>query len=378
MERKETTEMKRNLLAITIASLLVLAGGCQWLDNGTAPVSADKEQVIDLDSPTGGFTLTDEEPAFGEPELFEPMFNEVAVDDTTSDNAQVKELFRHRHVKIFRMRAIWGHLVTTYADEAERDEDYCPLDWSGTMRLDGGAVIVERIIAFEEEDSVERESVSTINWVSHTGPHVDGLQVMLVVPWGPADSTEEWIEPKFVFESGPYSKEFSVSELMAMSLLEPVDDCGNGITINSHILPAFCPYGFLAGGWKSVEPDTTEAGNVILGLYRGIWISERGTPGGYLKGAFGTNTSGETVFIGKYIDLTGKFKGILRGIYGICPELVAEAEYPYGYFRGVWINEDDTASGGLKGHWVAREEGFGFFHGVWGMNCTEDTVDEDN
>ena len=368
--------MKRNLLAITIASLLVLAGGCQWLDNGTAPVSADKEQIIDFDSPTGGFTLTDEEPAFGEPELFEPMFDEVAVDDTTSDNAQVKELFRHRHVKIFRMRAIWGHLVTTYADESERNEDFCPLDWSGMMRLDGGAVIIERIIAFEEEDSVERENVSTINWTSHTGPHVDGLQVMLVVPWGPSDSTAEWIEPKLVFETGPYSKEFPISELMAMSLLEPVDECGNGITINSHILPAFCPYGFLAGGWKSVEPDTTEAGHVILGLYRGIWISEKGTPGGYLKGAFGTKDTGETVFVGKYISLTGKYKGILRGVYGLCPEIVAEAEYPYGYFRGVWINEDETESGGLKGHWVAREEGFGFFHGVWGMNCAE-TEDED-
>ena len=370
--------MKRNLLAITIASLLVLVGGCQWLDNGTAPVSTDREQVIDLDSPTGGFTFTDEAPAFGEPELFEPMFNEVEVVDTTSDNAQVKELFRHRNVKIFRMRAIWGNLITTYADT--RDENYCPVDWSGTMKLDGGAVIIERIIAFEQEDCVEREDVSTINWVSKTGPHVDGLQVMLVVSWGPADSTTEFVEPKLVFETGPYSREFSISELMALRLLEPVDECGNGITINSHILPAYCPYGFLAGGWKSVPPDTiapadtNDTEKVILGLYRGIWISERGTPGGYLKGAFGTNSDGDQIFVGKYVDMTGSFKGILRGHYGTCPELTAEALYPYGYFRGIWIDENRTESGGLKGHWIAREPGFGFFHGVWGMNCTEDEI----
>lgn len=376
MERKEYREMKRNLLAITIASVLVLAGGCQWLDNGTAPESVNKEQIIDLDSPTGGFTITDEEPAFGEPELYEPMFNEVAVDDTTSDNEQVKALFRHRHVKIFRMRSIWGHLVTTYADEAERDQDYCPVDWSGMMRLAGGAIIVERIIAFEEQDCVEREDVSTITWVSHTGPHVDGLQVMLVVPWGPADSTTEFEEPKLVFETGPYSKEFTISELMAMSMLEPVDECGNGIAINSHILPAYCPYGFLAGGWKSIEPDTTDAGHIILGHYRGIWISERGTPGGYLKGAFGTSSAGENVFVGKYVDMTGRFMGILKGYYGVCPELTSETVYPYGYFRGVWIDDERTVTGGLKGHWVAREEGFGFFHGVWGVNCTE-IVDEE-
>lgn len=371
--------MKRNLLAITIATLLVLAGGCQWFDNGTAPVSADREQVIDLDSPTGGFTFTDEEPAFGEPELYEPMFNEVAVDDTTNDNEQVKALFRHRHVKIFRMRAIWGKLVTTYADTLEGN--YCPLDWSGSMRLDGGAVLIERIIAFEPEDAVERESVSTISWTSNTGPSVDGLQVMLVVPWGPADSTSEWIEPKLVFETGPYSMEFPISELMEMSLLEPVDDCGNGITINSYNLAAFCPYGFLAGGWKSIPPDTiapvdtNDTEKVVLGLYRGIWISERGTPGGYLRGAFGTNSSGDHVFVGKYIDMTGKFKGILRGHYGLSPEIVDEAAYPYGFFRGIWIGEDRTQSGGLMGHWIAREDGFGFFHGLWGMDCTvEDTT----
>ena len=360
--------MKRHLLAITIASLLVLAGGCQWLDNGTAPVSADREQIIDLDSPTGGFTITDEEPAFGEPELFEPMLNEVAVDDTTSDNDQVKELFRHRHVKIFRMRSIWGHLTTTYADEIERDEDFCPLDWSGSMRLEGGAIIIERIIAFDDNDHVEREDVSTITWESNTGPHVDGLQVMLVVPWGPGDSTVTYVEPKLVFETGPYSMEFPISELMAMSLLEPVDECGNGITINSHLLPAYCPYGFLA--------DTTDSEKVILGLYRGIWISERGTPGGYLKGAFGTNSDGDKVFVGKYVDMTGRFKGILKGYYGECPELTAAAVYPYGFFRGIWIDSERTVTGGLKGHWVAREEGFGFFHGVWGMNCAETAEEE--
>ncbi|MCK4350482.1 MAG: hypothetical protein KAX13_06465, partial [Candidatus Krumholzibacteria bacterium] len=97
--------MKRSLLVISIISILVLASGCQWLDTSTAPETASKNQIIDLDSPTGGFTFTDEEPAFGEAELFEPMFNEVAVEDST----QGKELFRNRNVKIFRMRSIWGH-----------------------------------------------------------------------------------------------------------------------------------------------------------------------------------------------------------------------------------------------------------------------------
>ncbi len=371
--------MKRSLLAISIISILVMAYGCQWLETSTAPETTSKEQIIDLDSPTGGFTFTDEEPAFGEAELFEPMFNEVAVDDSTADCPQVQELFRHRHVKIFRMRSIWGHLVTTYEDETESlDNEYCPVDWSGMMKLEGGAILVERIIAFDEGDLVFREGIDAIGWTSNTGPHVDGLQVMLVVPWGPEDSTTTWVEPKFVFETGPFSRTFSLEELASLSLIETVDDCGNAISMNAHIMPAFCPYGFLAGAWKNIPPDTippadtNDTEKIILGVYRGIWISERGTPGGYLKGVFGVNSLGEQVFFGKYVDMTGRFKGILKGTYGVCPELVDTAEYPYGFFRGIWINEDRVTAGGLKGHWVTREPGFGYFHGVWGQLCTEE------
>jgi hypothetical protein len=374
-ERKENAAMKRSLLVISIISILVLASGCQWLDTSTAPETASKNQIIDLDSPTGGFTFTDEEPAFGEAELFEPMFNEVAVEDST----QVKELFRNRKVKIFRMRSIWGHLVTTFEDTTEtRDTEYCPVDWSGMMKLEGGAIIIERVIAFEKGDYVTREGVGTISWISHTGPHIDGLQVMLVVPWGPDDNTATWVEPKFVFQTGPFSRTFSLEELASLSLIETVDNCGNGISMNAHLMPAYCPYGFLAGAWRKIPPDTisltdtNDTEKIVLGVYRGIWISERGTPGGYLKGVFGLNSLGEQVFFGKYIDLTGRFKGILRGHYGVYPEFTDTAKYPYGFFRGIWINEDRIESGHLKGHWVTREPGHGYFHGVWGKFCRED------
>jgi hypothetical protein len=378
-ERKERAAMRRILLAISIIALFALAYGCQWLDTGTAPEAANSEQIMDLDSPTGGFTFTDEEPAFGEDELFDPMFNEIAVDDSTADSTQVKELIRHRNVKIFRLRSIWGHLISTYEDTLEtHNTEYCPVDWSGMMKLEGGAILIERIIAFDKGDCVTREDVGTISWTSLTGPHIDGLQVMLVVPWGPEDSTEAYVEPKLLFETGPFSRTFSLEELASLSLIEPVDRCGNGISINAHIMPAYCPYGFLAGAWKNVPPDTIAAADtndtekIILGVYRGIWISERGTPGGYLKGVFGVNSLGDQVFFGKYVDMTGRFKGILKGTYGTCPVLTDTAEYPYGFFRGVWINEDRVTAGGLKGHWVTREPGFGYFHGVWGQFCVEE------
>ena len=378
-ERKESATMKRSLLAISFILVLALTSGCQWLDNSAAPETANTDQVINLDSPTGGFTFTDEEPAFGEAELFEPMFNEVAVEDSTADSTQVRELFKNRNVKIFRMRSIWGHLVSTYEDTLEsRDTEYCPVDWSGMMKLEGGAILIERVIAFDEGDCVTREDVETISWTSHTGPHIDGLQVMLVVPWGPDDSSATWVEPKFVFETGPFSRTFSLEELASLSLIEMVDRCGNGISMNAHLMPPYCPYGFLAGAWKNIPPDTippadtNDTQKIVLGVYRGIWISERGTPGGYLRGVFGLNSLGEQVFFGKYVDMTGRFKGILKGHYGVCPELTDTAEYPYGFFRGIWINEDRVTAGGLRGHWSTREPGFGYFHGVWGQFCSEE------
>jgi hypothetical protein len=369
--------MKRNLLAISIiASLLVLASGCQWLNDTTSPEPVETAQVVDLDSPTGGFTFSDEEPAFGEDELYEPMLNEIAIDDTTADCDSVQYLARNRHALHFRLRALWGNLSLTYGETVEAE--YCQLDWSGGMHIDGGAIVIERLIAFECEDSITRENLSTISWVSHTEPHVDGIQVSIVIPWGPADSTEAYVEPKLTIETGPFSRTFTVEELMSLSLIEPVDDCGNGISINSQVLTAFCPHGFLAGVWKNVPPDTippadtTDTEKIVLGKFRGIWISERGGPGGYLRGVFGLNSDGEHVFFGKYIDMTGRFVGILRGDYGLSPVLTADTAYPYGFFKGIWINRDRMVAGRLKGHWISGEPGFGFFHGIWGADCTEE------
>jgi hypothetical protein len=380
MERKEKRTMKRNLLAslIVIASLLVLSSGCQWLNDTTSPEPVETTEVIDLDSPTGGFTVLDEEPAFGEDELYEPMLNEIAVDDTTADCDSVKSLTRNRHALHFRLRALWGNLSLTYGDAVTAESEYCPLDWSGGMHIDGGAIVIERLIAFECDDSITRENLSTISWVSNTGPHVDGIQVSLVVPWGPADSTETYVEPKLTIETGPYSRTFTMEELKELNLIEPVDDCGNGISIASQVLPAFCPRGFLAGVWKNVPPDTippadtTDTEKIVLGKFRGIWISERGGPGGYLRGVFGKNSDGERVFFGKYIDMTGRFVGILKGYYGQSPVLAADTVNPYGFFQGVWINKDLMLAGRLKGHWISDEPGSGFFHGIWGADCTEE------
>lgn len=375
--RKER-RMKRTLFASLVIVLLIIGPSCQLFDSSpTSPepdVDIQNETGINMDSPTGGFTYSDEEPAFGEPELFTPLMNETAVEDTIEENLRVREMIRHRHVRMFRFRAIWGHLANSFDDMSVAD--YCPLDWSGVLHLNGGAIVIERIIAFEPGDSISRVDMSTIQWVSHTGPHVDGIQVRLIVSPGPNDDPTNAIEPTLTIRTGPFSRSFTLDELMALQMMEPVDRCGNGISINSHIIPPFCPHGYLMGGWRTIEPDTivvdsTETRGVVLGRYRGVWISHHGGPGGYLKGVFGINSGGERVFFGKYVDTLGRFQGILKGTYGPSPYVSADVAHPHGWFQGVWFGRDRLVKGRLKGHWVSCEPGHGYFHGLWGMNCSD-------
>ena len=377
--------MKRTLLFSFLIALFIVGAGCQLSNNGpTSPgtIPGDPaETVIDLDSPTGGFTYLDEEPAFGEPELYEPLMNEEEAEDAYQEKPEVRneirELECRRGVKIYRFRAIWGRLANAFVDS--NLTECCPVDWTGTLHLDGGIIVIERIIAFEPGDYVTRIDRSTISWVSYTCPHVDGIQVRLIVPPGPIDSLANEIAPKLVFKTGPFSRTFDLEELEALNMVEPVDRCGNGISINSHIIPPYCPHGYLMGGWRKLEPDTTVVNDStvtekrVLGVFRGIWVSEHGLRAGYLRGVYGINSNNEHVFFGKYVDLRGRFRGILKGHYGPAPDpaaIVAPGENPYGWFHGFWIGRNEVVKGRLKGHWISDGPGHGYFHGIWGMNCS--------
>lgn len=377
--------MKKFLLAGLSIVLLVSGQGCQLFDSTPAAPEATpddrSEAVIDMDSPNGGFTYADEEPAFGEPDLYTPLSNEEKVRDRYQEQERIRERIRNWErlggAKIFRLRAIWGHLANIRADSSVTD--YCPLDWSGGLQLKGGIVVIERIIAFDPDDSLTRVDGSTITWVSHTGPHVDGIQVKLVIPPHHERDTLTCIgEPRLVFRTGPFSRTLSVEELASLEMSEPVDDCGNGISISSHSVLPLCPHGHLMGGWRKVEPDTivspdsTGTRGVVHGLFRGVWIGHDGALSGYLKGYYGISSNGDHVFFGKYIDRYGRFQGIIKGNYGMAPCTTAEVERPYGWFRGTWLGRDRLVKGRLKGHWVPDEPGFGYFHGIWGMNCSRD------
>jgi hypothetical protein len=387
--------MKRIFFMSMIIALMALGVGCQLTDSGPTtpeePAEDPGQVTIDLDSETGGFTFSDEQPAFGEAELFEAVDIGTDYEDGTANDAEVQNMLRHRYVKLYRFRALWGRLARACNDTTDvANAECCPLDWTGRLHLQGGVIIIERTIKFDARDYITRVDRSTIDWVSHTCPHVDGIQVMLIVAPGPQDSTRPEVEPRLIFRTGPYSRSFTLDELENLNIMEPVDRCHNGISISSHIIPPACPRGYLAGLWKAIEPDldnepesiaaadtttppdTTDKRGEIHGVFRGIWIGHHGHGIGYLKGVYGVNSAGKHVFFGKLISKNGECRGIIRGEYGTYDELavaLSDPENPYGWFAGVWMNKTRAIEGRLKGRWVAAMPGFGFFHGQWGMNC---------
>jgi hypothetical protein len=371
--------MAKGIFAILAVVLLIAGLGCQ--SGSVSPDSALPEQGIDLDSPTGGLTTSDEAPAFGEPDAFAALTNEASFDDPI-ETCIGEDSLEARGARFFRFRAVWGHLAAM-GDSSTVDP--CPIDWSGTLHMNGGIIVIERIIAFENDDSVSRVDSSTISWVSHTGPGVDGIQVRIIVPSNPAFCAG--CVPSLELKTGPYSATFTLDELMAMDILTPVDRCGNGISITSVIAPPGCPHGQLMGAWKRMDvdslstADTLSNGGIVQGVFRGIWFGKGGRISGHLRGVFGLNAAGEHVFFGKYIDLTGHFQGILRGKAGLpgCSALdrgngngggnVVDRMRPHGWFAGEWVDANLNVQGRLKGRWIASDRGGGFFHGVWGMRC---------
>ena len=378
--------MKRFITLSMILVFALIAAGCESVsDDPTSPTSGDPAlQVVDLDSPTGGFTETDEAPLFDEPETFmaieEGEGEDCNYEDPLRNEERVREMERRHGVRIYRFRALWGRMVRAVVDT--EDTDCCVVDWSGGMKLEGGVIVIERVIKFDANDEIARTGPNTIRWKSYTCPHVDGIQVRLIVPPPPApDSTTVKPappEPTLTIVAGPYERTFTLDELEALELIEPVDRCNNYMAIGSHRVLPGCPSGYLLGKWNDAEePDTLyneetgEMRGILLGYYKGIWVSERGWAVGHLRGIYGVNSAGEHKFFGKYVNPKGEFMGILSGDYGINPTFAdGPLDSDIGWFEGLWYGRNHGVKGRLKGEWVTSA-GQGYFKGIWAMLCND-------
>lgn len=348
----------RNLaLAALFASLTLVAIGCGDDDAGPAPVVTDDYQNLDFDQPYGGLTMTDEAPAFADPELIAADAQDEGEGflDPLADDPQVREMDRlHHGERSTFLRVVWGML------DGE-GPDGTALDWTGSLRVDRGVLVVRRVVLFEPRtDAVDRPRPDrqTVAWHSFTGNHYDGLLVQVIER--PEDREGE--RPNQLhFTTGPLTTSLDVAALPGLDQVTPVRPAGNAVHFVGFQVsePDSCPEGFLAGQWHDA-PDSAAAG----GIFQGRWIGRYGAVQGHLRGRYGVNDAGERVFFGKYIGRDGRFRGLLAGTWQ------PGDQEGMGSFTGHWVNRQETVEGVLAGRYAtAPERPGGFFQGRWATRC---------
>ncbi len=311
---------------------------------GCAQDSFDDEDAIGeaIAELNGGLDMEDEAPLFGEQELFESaqLDSEELYADAMGDDADVAAMQLASGASVVHTVLRWGQIP--FNPNAET-----VVDWSGTLSVNRGAILIRRAVAFERAtgDGIEpRQSPQALTFHSTTLPASDGLRLTII------DPTPNSIEPLVLDYSNAEGSVYSVelSELINAPQSFDVDDEGNRIVaVAISRSEDECDSGTLAGRWHRVAQNRGR----LLGQVR----DTDGELLGHMKGIYGERANGNRVFFGKYIETDGSFQGIFAG------------RYQEGHFRGLWLvrGGDAGALGGQYRETIAGPEVGGHFLGRW-------------
>jgi hypothetical protein len=318
-----------------------------------SPRSAADDPVDPMADEWGGYTPTDEDQFFAEESSTLPYEGDEEGEEEPNDDIQNDP--DYNAVKddpsrvIYVLRIDWGQLSYNPAFKGV-------LDWSGTLTTTRGAILVWRTYRFERflnGDRIirPRESAKEVSWSSKTSVHHDGILFALVTrPDDENGTTEVTIDTQY------YSRTFTLDELEALNVTDDVDESGNKIAIH---------------GAKTKLGDVVDgllAGRWVNNSFFGRWISLDGLPVGKFGGHYGIDSDGKRVLFGKYVSMSGRFKGLIKG--GWCP-----APFTFGFagwFLGVYTDENVEPAGIIGGHYVKSLflEG-GWLRGIWHKGIPE-------
>lgn len=367
----------------TLFSVMLLIWGVGCSENPSDSTSLSGE--LNLVDEFGGYTDKVESEGFGEEDLLEEASQDEEYNDVMLLAPGVDSLIDDPDVGYYHFRAIWGQMCydSTVID---------PTDWSGSLTISRGAEIIRKVVRFElgQDYILERFDRRIIEWHSITTVHNDGISVDLFVPpvmpefdtlqspvvdtlgdtaWVEViDTTYPEVEPVTVtFETGPYSRTFTMDELMKLDTIVYMED-SSAIAFHALKLDRIpCPKGFLTGIW-----GVDEEGNQ---LFRGMWMNHKGNITGYLSGHYGVNEDGVKVLFGKWITTSGKFEGFIKGTYGYQPDDHANGnafKKGPGWFRAMIYSANREEIGILNGKFQsARGHTNGFFQGRWKLRCND-------
>jgi hypothetical protein len=343
--------MKKTILFLAIPMLV------GFLLSGCSSTTEPENPSVNLED-FGSYTTANEEPAFGDPYIQALMDVEENVDDPVALSPTVDSIENQERTARYCFRMVWGNL--------ERDSGITdPTDWSGTLTISRGAILVTQTIRFEpgqdyllpRYDDSGRYVPEELNWVSKTTVGVDGIATRLLIPPSVTDDVVT-----VTYKSAQLTISFDVPELEDLDTLISIGT-GNAISFEATRCEPQTNvprHGHLIGRWGRNDDGQ--------GIFYGRWMTSRGRVIGSLRGNWGIDSTGTHVFVGKYIDRDGNFMGFIKGIWRV-RGLGANA---VGQFRGRIFNADREPIGVLKGHFKKGDTRWGgYFAGQWcvGQNC---------
>jgi hypothetical protein len=321
--------------ASLIALFSAFAVGCF---TNTQPVEQEPSDIASaLEAENGGLSMDPENPAFGDDIIRHMSTFDTVYADAEDMTVQAAQATGARRYKI---AVFWGHLPSA-RDAEEGDVEPQPIDWTGSISVDRGAIGVKRTLRFDSRDKVlPRTDAKTVSFSSHTQPHVDGLLLDVVAPAG----------GKVSFDTASLKTSIDLSQMAGVTRL---GDGRNGMAYIGFADVPGCAQGFLFGHWHKVRPQ--------LGVLRGRVVDGAGAPLGHIKGIWGhAPKKDKDLFFGKYISDDGQSKGLFGGTYGS------------GEFKGLWAVNKPAETGALQGFYsdgYVKDDGRGVYLGRWSERC---------
>ena len=341
----------RTLFRSGLAAALTLTLAC----DGASSADEDADVIADdIEDDNGGFDMEDEDPQFGDVELFVgEELDDVETEITDLAATDIELMEASDTAAVYDIALLWGHM--------RFDADFDgPRDWSGEIEVTRGAIRVRRAIRFDANDRVERDrdDLRRVRFISRTGPHFDGLRLRVVDPDPTASDRLE-----LIYRDSRGEHRIDVERIRERPETREVDESGNRIVaaarrrLVDNADP--CDNGFMRGRWRQVARD--------YGVLRGRLADSDGNLSGHMRGVYGVRRDGSRVFFGKAIGLDGRFRGIFAGTYRS------------GNFVGRWLTRSGEY-GHLGGHYResdhTRARG-GFYLGRWVENSCNSRLDRD-
>jgi hypothetical protein len=306
--------------------------------NNAGPTESAEEVTSALEQENGGLEMTDEAPLFADEAAFQAaaIESDTRVTDTMAQDPTVTAIENKVDGARHRLVIAWGRMPADPNATTGRN-------WSGSLALSRGALVIGRTIGFEEATDrvLPRETRDRIAFESVTRPFADGFVLRVLDP----DPSQGALHLTYTSADGSVTRDLDLSQLADGPLSIDVGD-GNRIVALAMRENDRCDHGFMRGRWVALRPN--------MGVYRGVVANAEGEPVGHIRGIWGQRRNGNKVMFGKYIDGEGRFRGLLVGTYDAghwhARWLISTGDH--GVARGLYFDAPNARGGMFVGRWA--------------------------